>query len=297
MKLFATVSFLMTIVSLVTIAFAQVTYYGIDTRLHEDGLAAVTLTITFKQPVDSFSTIIIGRIDNFEANSNSGPVDCNISVKGTSVVNCNLNLTGDKRTLFLNFNTNDFVKQLDEKFFFSNDFSIDADVDSVFASLRLPDRMVLTEEAGKISLPEYADVVSEGNVIVWSISNINKDSSIKLEALYQRLPTPFFEQLRIRYIIIFAVVTGAVIAFLILRHYRKSEQLVLSVLDDFERKVIDVISNNQGEVNQRKVVQETNLSKAKVSRVVKSLVGRGLIEAQRIGRTNKLKLIKKKLVA
>jgi uncharacterized membrane protein len=71
--------------------------------------------------------------------------------------------------------------------------------------------------------------------------------------------------------------------------------LVLSVLDDFERKVLDVIVNAGGTVNQKKVVQETNLSKAKVSRVVQDLVKRGLIQAERLGRTNKLKLVKKKL--
>ena len=49
-------------------------------------------------------------------------------------------------------------------------------------------------------------------------------------------------------------------------------------------------------MNQRKIVQETNLSKAKVSRVVKSLVERGVIEVERIGRTNKLKILKKKFM-
>ncbi len=297
MKLFATVSFLVTIVSLVSIAFAQVTSYGIDTQINdESGLTEVKLSIVFKQPVNSFSTTIIGRVDKLNASSNAGPVNCDLSVKGTSTIDCTLNLTSDRRTLFLNFVTNDFVKQLDEKFFFSNDFSINYDVDSVFASLRLPDRMKLAEDEGRISLSQYAYLISEGKVIVWNIQNVSKGSSLKLEALYEKLPTPFFEQLRIRYVVIFGVVTGGVIAFLILRHYRKSEQLVLSVLDEFERRVIDVIAANQGEVNQRKVVQETNLSKAKVSRVVKSLVERGLIEAQRLGRTNKLKLVKKKLV-
>jgi uncharacterized membrane protein len=55
------------------------------------------------------------------------------------------------------------------------------------------------------------------------------------------------------------------------------------------------ISQAGGEINQRKVVQETNLSKAKVSRVVKTLAERGLIEIKRSGRTNKLKMVKKKI--
>ena len=293
-KLFATVSFLLTIVSLSSIVFAQLAYYGIDVVLDEDGLANVDLTLTFKEPVKTFNTTIIGRVDNFTERSNAGSVDCNVDIKGTSEIGCSFILTKEQRTVTFSYNTPDFVKQLDEKFFFSNDFAINKDIDRIFASIRLPTRMAVVKD-GRISFPESADILSEGTIVIWSMTNFNKDQDLKLEVLYERLPVPFLEQLSISKVIIFALVVGAVMAFLLLRYFRKSEQLVLSVLDDFERKVIDVISVNGGEVNQRKVVQDTNLSKAKISRVVKSLAERGLIEVQRLGRTNKLKLIKGKL--
>ena len=293
-KLFATVSFLLTIVSVSSIAFAQLAYYGIDVVLKEDGLANVDLTLTFKEPVKTFNTTIIGRVDNFTARSNAGSVVCNVDIKGTSEIGCSFILTKEQRTVTFSYKTPDFVKQLDEKFFFSNEFSINDDIDRIFGSIRLPIRMAVVKD-GRISFPESADILSEGTIVVWSMTNFNKDQDLKLEVLYERLPVPFLEQLSISKIIIFALVVGAVMAFLLLRYFRKSEQLVLSVLDDFERKVINVISVNGGEVNQRKVVQDTNLSKAKISRVVKSLAERGLIEVQRLGRTNKLKLIKGKL--
>ena len=84
------------------------------------------------------------------------------------------------------------------------------------------------------------------------------------------------------------------IGFFFYRNIKKPKEVILSVLDDFERKVVEVITNAGGEINQRKVVQETNLSKAKVSRVVKRLQERGLIDVTRLGRTNKLKLVQKK---
>lgn len=294
-KRFATVSFLLTIVSLVNMTSAQFAYYGVDTILADDGTADVKLTLTFKDPVNTFNTTIIGRVSNFTANSNAGPVYCNVVVRGTSEIGCSLRLNKEQRTVNIGFKTSDFVKQLDDRFFFSNDFSIDSNVDRIFASIRLPSRMAVVKD-GKMSFPESADILSEGTIIVWTFSNVNSNQNLKLELLYERLPTPFFEQLRIRYIIIFGLVAGAMIAFLLLRYFKRSEQMVLSVLDEYERKIVDVIAANQGEVNQRKVVQDTNLSKAKVSRVVKSLTQRGLIEVQRLGRTNKLKLIKNKLV-
>ena len=298
LKLFATVSFLLTIVSVSNMAFAQAVYYGIDAILGEDGTADVKLTITFKEPIKTFNTTIIGRANNFTAGTNSGPVDCNINIKGTSRIDCTF-LTTEKRTLTLSFKTPDFVKQLDDRFFFNNDFSINEDIDRIFATIRLPSRMAVVKD-GRISFPESADILSEGTIVVWSLANFKGNQDIKLELLYEKLPIPILEQLRLRYVLSIVLGVGILMAVLILifirKYFRKSEQLVLSVLDEFERKVVDVIVAHQGEVIQRKVVQETNLSKAKVSRVVKSLVERGLIEVQRLGRTNKLKLVKRKLV-
>ena len=296
-KLFATVSFLLTIVSLTSTAFAQVAYYGIDVILAEDGTSEVKLTITFRESVKIFNTTVIGRVSNFTATSNAGPVYCDVNVKGATDIGCSLGLTKDQRTVIFSFKTPDFVKQLDDKFFFSNDFSIDGNSDRVFASIRLPAGMAIVPDI-KLPFSDNVDILSEGNIIVWSLSNFEDGREINLEALYERLPIPFFAQLGqlgIRNVVIIAIFIGGVLAFLFIRYVRQSEKLVLSVLDEFERKVVDIIAANQGEVNQRKVVQETNLSKAKVSRVVKSLAERGLIEVQRLGRTNKLRLVKKKL--
>lgn len=297
-KLFATVSFLLTIVSLSGLSLAQVSYYGIDAILAEDGTADIKLTITFKDSLKTFNTTIIGRASNFTATTNAGAVDCEIEIRGTSRIGCTP-LSKDQRTLTLSFKTPDFVKQLDERFFFSNDFSINEDVERIFATIKLPPGMAIVPDI-KIPFPDSTDILSEGNIVVWSLTNFEEGREIKLEVLYERLPASFFTQLGqlgIRNALLIAIFIGIILAFLFVRYVRQSEKLVLSVLDEFERKVVDVISAHQGEVNQRKVVLETNLSKAKVSRVVKSLAERGLIEVQRLGRTNKLKLIKKKLTA
>ena len=298
MKLFQIVSFLATIVSLMNIAAAQLNYYGVDANIDPGGQAEIRLTLTFKEPAEKFTTTVIGRVNNFTASSNAGPVDCKVEVRGTSSIDCDLNLTKEKRTVTISYKTPDFVKDLDDKFFFSSDFSINADIDRVFATMKLPERMAKVE-GSSVSFPNQVDVLSGGNVIVWSLNDLRKTDSIKLDVLYEKLPLSFLEQVTTSKLLLsvltFAIVVGTVIAFIMLRYFRRSEQLVLSVLDEFERKVVDVIAANQGEVNQRKVVQDTNLSKAKISRVVKSLTERGVIEVQRLGRTNKLKLVKKKL--
>jgi len=297
-KQFSAISFLFTFLLLFTSVYAQVQYYGINTVLDEGGRSSVKLTITFERPETFFGLNILGRIENFNATSIAGPINCNVSVSGTSSVNCNLALTSEKRTIEIDFETNDFVKKLDNKFYFDADLSLNKNIDQVFASVRLPESMALAEEdvQGRLSYPENTTIISDGRhiIVIWKLDGLSSTQPVRLQVLYEQLQVPVPIQIRLRYVAIFTVAVAGILVFVYIRYFRKPEKMILSVLDEFERKVVGVLSATDGAVNQKKVVQETNLSKAKVSRVVKSLLERGLIEVERVGRTNKLKLVKKK---
>jgi len=297
-KQFTIVSFLLVSLLIITSAKAQIQYYGIDTII-KDGSSSVKLTITFLEPEESFSFNVIGKIQRFSVSSEAGPVDCDVTANGISFIDCSLSLTEEKRTVEIEFETGDFVKISGERFFFVADLSLNKDISSVFASVKLPEGMALVGEdvTGRISFPENTTIISDGrhHIVIWRLSDISKDQILKFQIIYEKITSPPLFQLRLRYFVIFGIAAAATIGLIYIRYFRKPEKLVLSVLDDFERKVLKVIVSAGGETKQKKVVQETNLSKAKVSRVIKTLVDRGLIEVERIGRTNKLKLIKKKL--
>lgn len=296
-------AFVLLTMLLANVAAAQIQYYEINTILNQDGRSSVKLIITFARPEPKFYFNIIGRIENFQAKSMVGPMNCTVEVSGTSFVECDLNLTWEKREIEVSFETDDFVKSLDKKFYFGGDFSLDKDTNRVFASLRLPENAFLVGESmeesmeySRISFPENASAfITEGGriMITWKLSDISKDTPLRLEVLYEQVEPPFWFQLRIRHFILFGAVFAIVLGFFIMRYFRRSEKLVLSVLDEYERKVMNIVAA-EGEVKQRKVVQLTNFSKAKVSRVVKALAERGLIKVERVGRTNRLKLVKKK---
>ena len=293
MKLFATVSFLLAFVLLSANAIAQVQYYGIDADIDSSGRSRIKLTITFAQPETSFKFDIIGRIEKLNATSIAGPTNCKLEVSGTSSVDCTLTLTQEKRTIDMTFETNDFIRDLDNKFYFDANFGLNKNVDQVFAFVRLPEGMALTS---KKPLPENATTGSDGRriIVAWSLADIESSQPLRLEILYEQIQQSPLFQLRLRYFIVFGIAAAGVASFVYLRYFRRPEKLMLSVLDDYERQVMDILVASEGVVNQKKVVQDTNLSKAKVSRVVKSLVNRGLVEVERMGRTNKLKLVKKK---
>lgn len=297
-KLFQIVSVLVAIVSVLSFAstvFAVIQFYGVETDLSPDGNAKIKLTISFQQPVKGFQLAIFGFIKNFQAASNAGPVDCNVEKGAASIIDCKMNLTQDKRTLELKFETTDFVRTIDTKNFFSIDLSLSQPISLASASVKLPEGYALTNTTVIPAIfPTASNIVSDGRRIIvnWNIENMTVDQSFKLQTLYEPLKDEFPISLVSTGVVSILVLAG--MAFFFYRRLKKPKEVILSVLDDFERKVVEVMTNAGGEINQRKVVQETNLSKAKVSRVIKRLQERGLVEVTRLGRTNKLKLSQKK---
>lgn len=296
-KIVAIISFLLTLVFLIPISLAQVQFYSIDVNLEKSGRSFVVLTITFTEIKDKIEFEVIGRVENLKATSEFGTVNCTSSGKGISEIKCDLNISVG-RTITLSFETDDFVKIFGDKYYFDGDFTLGQDVDRLFASVKLPEGMALIEEdlaKSRVSFPENATTSASGRkiIVIWRLEGIKSTQPLKLQFLFEQVGgiTPISS----RYFIILGVVIASVLAFVYIRFFKKPQKLVLSVLDEFERKVMDIIIASGGIVNQKKVVEQTNLSKAKVSRVVKSLVERGLIEVESIGRTNKLKLVKKKL--
>jgi uncharacterized membrane protein len=295
-KIVAITTFFLAFLLLSSTAFAQIQYYGVDISLDEGGRAKVKLTLTFLKPEEEFDFKIIGKIEKFSANSMGIPVDCSVTAGGISYVKCKLNLTQERRTVELNFETNDFVRTIEDKYYFDADLSLGKSINNFFVSVKLPEGFgLVSEEKGRISFPDNATILSDGrhHIISWRFIDLAENQTLRFYVLYERVQG-FQASNLIFYITVFVVAAIAVSIFLYFRFLRKPEKIILSVLDEFERKVFDAIKEAGGEVNQKKVVQATNLSKAKVSRVVKSLAERGLIEIERLGRTNKLKIVKKK---
>jgi len=68
--------------------------------------------------------------------------------------------------------------------------------------------------------------------------------------------------------------------------------IALSGLKEDERRLYDMIVDRGGEVLQRDLVASEEFSKAKVTRLLDKLEGRGLIKRERHGMTNMVKLLR-----
>jgi predicted transcriptional regulator len=291
-KIAAISSFFIVLILLSPTILANLQYYGVDVMLDQKGKSSLKYTFTFDGPVKVFNFTVVGQIEDFQATSTAGLVNCNVVVRGVSNINCDLPLTEEKRTVEMIMTTQDFTKSLGKSFLFSGDFSLDQKVDQFTLSLTLPEGMALSDTRNTLSFPENSTKVSDGRhiIVVWKLENV-AGQALSFQALYE----PAQQVPSFIWYFVGGVTVVSVAVFFIVRKIRRPEEVILSVLDDYERNVVRIISQAGGEINQRKIVQQTNLSKAKVSRVVKALEERGIVVVERLGRTNKVKLVKKKI--
>ena len=79
--------------------------------------------------------------------------------------------------------------------------------------------------------------------------------------------------------------------FFYFRFYKKQSltpNIVLPVLKQDEKKVVEGLVRHGSGVNQKLIVSESGYSKAKVSKVIKSLAERGIVRFERQGRSNRI---------
>jgi len=96
------------------------------------------------------------------------------------------------------------------------------------------------------------------------------------------------------YIILIAILVIILISFYVyfkFISFRKYKEFLV-LLSENERKVLEILRKNN-KIDQKKIVELSNLSKAEVSKIISSFKQRGIVEVEKRGRNNIVKLIKK----
>ena len=70
-----------------------------------------------------------------------------------------------------------------------------------------------------------------------------------------------------------------------------SYDVILRFLKEDEKKVVEFLRNSGNESLQKDIVKDTGFSKIKTHRILARLAERGLITAQRQGKTNRVRLL------
>ncbi len=278
---------------------AGLEYYGIEGTIGSDLSVSNKIVLQFSEPVGHLDYTLPYSISNLTYESNFPFAECNAadSLQG-STISCDFTgMSSSRNKLTLMFDTSNMITPRGGVYCFSADYGISVPVDRAFALIRLPENGILSEQVANQSFfPQDGNIASDGRVIMvyWNQENLTHDSSMEYSVLFS-MPSSgdgFFSVLVIG---IVAIIIAAIIAYvaylkLVSRGPGASEVLG-SVLNKDENTIVSILNRHGGKAGQKVLVRESDFSKAKVSRLVKSLRGRGVVDTEPIsGRENRVML-------
>lgn len=273
-------------------------YYGIEDTINSDNSVVNSIVLQFKEPVGHLDYQLGFKITNLTTESNFPFAECSSTDtdKG-SLISCDfIGMTKSRNKLVLDFQTNDIVDRVNDNFRFSVNYGVSIPIERAFTLIKLPENGILSESVANQSyFPSDGSVITDGRhiMIYWNKYNLTSGDDLQYAVLYN-LPgsrDPIFNYLIVLLtVVIIVVMVGIVIFIRRPKHARRSD-VIESVLNKDENRVVSILKEHGGEAGQKVIVRETDFSKAKVSRLVSNLKGRGVVETEPIsGRENKVRL-------
>ncbi len=299
------------------ISFAtDVAYHQIKIFLNPQGYALFNITVKYSsltsKRVPYF--LLYSNIIGLKAFDSKGLMNCtkkptiygtfisckpNFKAKGNYTVHLTFILKG----LVNKYNTvRENGKNFENfKYIFKYEYNIKEPTKETVLMLYLPEGYGLAKLKSKSSLtyyPENAIITSDGRHVIleWKMENPELGNTLIFSAIYEKvlpiMPKKFFNKLSLQ----IWIATFIIVLFFLLLIYKviTHKKMALELIREDERKIIEFLEENKDKfVKQRDIVRHTGFSKAKVSRLVTELEKRGIIERERIGRTNRIRLRKR----
>ena len=267
--------------------------FNTTVSVNEDGLSNFKMDFKFSDNIKKIDIPLNGKITDLKTENGI----CEIEEQLDQVISCKPESPFVVGTIKISteFNVEGLVQKSGNISRFSLDIPILWNTDEILVKVKLPEKMGLAEKVLLPISPSGEEMRFDGRsvIITWYLYNKDPGDLIPVRIYYEPLT---FQPINISYnlgvVLILLVIFVSVILVYRKVSFKKSE-LVLSVLNENERTVIDVIKKEKKDkVDQRKIVSDSGFSKAKVSRIIKNLEERGIVESERIGRKNKIELKK-----
>ena len=269
------------------VAFARIDYFGIDAQILDDSFANIKITI---HKATEFKFRFYGNIKNISSN-----VDCKvdgelISCKSENATAINLQILSD------------VIAKAGNNYNFNIQLEVREDVGRVTSLVTLPIGMIIRDESD-IFPPGFRTLSNGRNILVyWELENVSSIQPLGFRVKYYSIqPSPeIFNKfyfmillliIALIFVSLYAIRRRKVIVKKIVR--MKPEKIVMEILDDYERKVYEVVMR-AGKIRQNEIVTETGFSKARVSRVLRELAQKKLVKIEKRGRTNIVEILSKK---
>jgi len=275
-------------------AFSQEIYqYGVTAEIFENNTVAYKLTMIFVNSSNQTFTIPIGFPNNISIQSDA---DCKIQpgMLETNVV-CNIE-SSNKTTVIITYDSDQKIGR-NNYYLFTDAFKFNDDVNTIPVLVKLPEGTGLREPIESSYSPANALIGSDGRrtLINWEITDLKKGDRLDISIAYEKIGEEvIISGLSLQVVAMIVVLIFVSIGIFYQFYWKnKNMKIILPILKKDEKIIFDTITKHGSGINQKLIVENSGYSKAKVSKVLKSLEERGILKLERIGRKNKVHIDKK----
>ncbi|MCX6815119.1 MAG: hypothetical protein NTY20_05730 [Candidatus Aenigmarchaeota archaeon] len=276
----------------------ELEYYGIESSINDDMTVKTVLTIKFREPVNNSEFMLGYKAFNLTSTSSFDSAKCTLTdeANGSRTACTFSGMTDSKNLLTLTFYTKDGISAFQGKYNFSVNYGISAPINEAFILIKIPRSSSLSEEpANQSYLPSDGKILSDGKYIMvyWQRENLTATDDMRFSVSYA-IPSAGagFSNLFVVSIAGIVIISMIAVAIYVRRGDslgKTTAEVVASVLNTDEKKVVDILARHGGRSGQKIIVRESDFSKAKVSRLVKNLKERGIVDIEPIsGRENRI---------
>lgn len=287
-------AFLLLISAFSTVTFAlPVKNQTVTIGINDDGSSDWEVILDYENQTEKSDFFVIAYIKNVEVTGDGKILECTSKEQGAgTLISCD---KINEKTVKYHFTAYNLVRSIGSAKMFSYMFPITGIVGEFDLIINLPLGAGIIEK-DKIGIPGVKpfspDTGSEGSdgrkiYVKWFFIKPQLGQSIETSVIYEQIFGP--EQILIGAALLLLSIP-AIFVFFAMRRKGRIEQ-VLPILNENERVVMKKILEAGGDIDQRKIVRECDMSKSKVSRILKDLEERGLITMVKRGRSNKIKMV------
>jgi hypothetical protein len=278
---------------------AGLEYYGLENILRDDSSVYSTVIMKFLEPVGRLEYQLGFSIYNFTYDNSFPFAECGYYDNAMgSLISCDFTgMSESNDRLTMHFDTRGVVSKKGGDYRLAADYGTGMPSERASVVMKLPEKGILSQSVANESyFPQSGITASDGRriFVYWESENVSASDSMAYSLLYTmpEARDPVSDYI-IVILTLIVVASMLVIAFYLRRGQRgvKADDVIESVLNRDERAVIRVLKRHGGRAGQKVIVRESGFSKAKVSRLVKSLKSRGVVETEPIsGRENRVML-------
>ncbi|MFH0929551.1 MAG: helix-turn-helix domain-containing protein [Candidatus Aenigmatarchaeota archaeon] len=271
--------------------FCQIFQYSVDADILENNTVNYKINLIYVNNPEQNVSFTLGSPSNISIETKA---DCKIvkRVLGT-VVTCDMDAS-NRTDIQVLYSSDENVKKREGYLLFSDSFVLDDDVNTLSVLVKLPEATGLREPIENSYSPSDALKGSDGRrlIINWLKNDLDVGERFDVSIAFDSTGE-VIAGLPMQYLLVIVVITfsGFVLFY---QFYLKGKgiKFIIPVLKKDEKTIFNTIMKHGSGVNQKIIVRDSGYSKAKVSKVLSSLKERGLVKLERIGRSNKVYIVK-----